>query len=57
LVKQGKPGLNEGLETAAVAAAGGAALKAVGKLGEKVTARLEQAVDISRHKGQPARQA
>lgn len=57
LVKQGKPGLKEGLETAAVAAAGGAALKAVGKLGEKVSARLEQAVESGKEKGPAARQA
>lgn len=41
VVKPGKAGLKEGLETAAVAAAGGAALKAVGKLGRKVSARLK----------------
>ena len=43
LVQPGKPGLKEGLETAAVAAAGGAALKAVGKLGRKVSERLKDA--------------
>jgi hypothetical protein len=43
LVKPGKPGLKEGVETAAVAAAGGAALKAVGKLGRKVSERLKDA--------------
>jgi hypothetical protein len=41
VVKPGKAGLKGGLETAAVAAAGGAALKAVGKLGRKVSARLK----------------
>ena len=34
-------GIREGLETAAVAAAGGAALKVAGKLGEKVTAKVK----------------
>ncbi len=43
LVKPGKAGLKEGLETAAVAAAGGVALKAVGNLGRKVTERLKDA--------------
>ena len=41
LVKPGKAGLKEGLETAAVAAVGGAALKAVGKLGRKVSDRIK----------------
>ncbi len=43
LVKPGKAGLKEGLETAAIAAAGGAALKAVSKLGQKVSDRLKEA--------------
>jgi hypothetical protein len=43
LVKPGNAGLKEGLETAAVAAAGGAALKAVGKLGRKVSERVKEA--------------
>ncbi len=43
LVKPGNAGLKEGLETAAVAAAGGAALKAVSKLGRKVSDRLKEA--------------
>lgn len=42
LVKPGKAGLKEGLGTAAVAAAGGVAVKAIGKLGEKVSARLKE---------------
>lgn len=42
LVKPGNAGLKEGLETAAVAAAGGAALKAVGRLGEKVSAKIKE---------------
>jgi hypothetical protein len=42
LVKPGNAGLKEGLETAAVAAAGGAALKAVGRLGEKVTTKIKE---------------
>ena len=45
LVKRGKAGLKEGLETAAVAAAGGAALKAVSKLGRKVSDRIKEAQD------------
>lgn len=43
LVQPGKAGLKEGLETAAIAAAGGAALKAVSKLGRKVSDRLKEA--------------
>lgn len=42
LVTPGKPGLKEGIETAAVAAAGGAALKAVGKLSRKVSGKLKE---------------
>ena len=45
LVKRGQAGLKEGLETAAVAAAGGAALKVAGKLGRKVTERVKDAVE------------
>ena len=45
LVKPGKAGLKEGLETAAVAAPGGAALKAVSKLSQKVSSRLKDALD------------
>jgi hypothetical protein len=45
LVKRGQAGLKEGLETAAVAAAGGAALKVAGKLGRKVSERVKEAVD------------
>jgi hypothetical protein len=37
LVKRGKAGLKEGLETAVVAAAGGAALKVAANAGRKVT--------------------
>lgn len=43
LGKPGKAGLKGGLETAAVAAVGGVALKAVGKLGRKVSERLKDA--------------
>jgi hypothetical protein len=43
LVKPGQAGLKEGLETAAVAAAGGAALKAVGNFGRKVSEKLKDA--------------
>lgn len=42
LVKPRQAGLKEGLETAAVAAAGGVAVKAIGKLGEKVAGRLKE---------------
>lgn len=42
LVKPGNAGITEGLGTAAVAVAGGAALKAVGKLGRKVADRLKE---------------
>jgi hypothetical protein len=48
LVKRGQAGLKEGLETAAVAAAGGAALKVAGKLGRKVTERVKAAVEAQR---------
>jgi hypothetical protein len=48
LVKRGQAGLKEGLETAAVAAAGGAALKVAGKLGRKVTERVKEAVETQR---------
>jgi hypothetical protein len=56
LVKPGKAGLKEGLETAAVAAVGGAALKAVSKVGRKVADRIEEAQE-GKEKAQPARQA
>jgi hypothetical protein len=48
LVKRGAAGLKEGLETAAVAAAGGAALKVAGKLGRKVTDRVKEAVEAQK---------
>jgi hypothetical protein len=48
LVKPRNAGLKEGLETAAVAAAGGAALKVAGKLGRKVTAKLKDAVEAGK---------
>jgi hypothetical protein len=57
VVKPGKAGLKEGLETAAVAAAGGAALKAVGKLGRKVADRIEEAQEAGKERAHPARQA
>lgn len=51
LVTRGKAGVKEGLETAAVAAAGGAALKVAGKLGRKVTERVKEAVDAQGEDG------
>jgi hypothetical protein len=45
LVKRGKAGLKKGLETAAVAAVSGAALKAVSKVGRRVTDRVKDAVE------------
>jgi hypothetical protein len=57
LVKPRKAGLKEGLETAAVAAASGAALKVAGKLGRKVTAKLKDAVEGQKESEAPARQA
>jgi hypothetical protein len=56
LIKRGQAGLKEGLETAAVAAAGGAALKVAGKLGRKVTERVKEAVEAQKD-GASARQA
>ena len=52
LVKPGNAGLKEGLETAAVAAAGGAALKAVTKLGRKVSAKLKEGQTSEKEDGQ-----
>jgi hypothetical protein len=46
LVKRGKVGVKKTLETAAVAAASGAAVKMAGKLGRKATERVEQAVGV-----------
>lgn len=57
LVKPGQAGLKEGLETAAVAAAGGAALKVAGKLGRKVTERVKEAVDAQREDESTTRHA
>ena len=48
LIKRRQAGLKEGLETAAVAAAGGAALKVAGKLGRKVTEKVKDAVEAQR---------
>jgi len=45
LVKRGSAGVKQGLETAAVAAAGGAALKVAGKLSRKVAERVKEAVN------------
>jgi hypothetical protein len=57
LVKPRNAGLKEGLETAAVAAAGGAALKVAGKLGRKVTAKLKDAVEAGKEGEQSERPA
>jgi len=45
LVKRGNAGVREGMETAAVAAAGGAALKVAGKLARKVSDKVRETVD------------
>lgn len=42
IVRAGKSGLKEGLETAAVAAASTAALKVASKLGQKVSDRIKE---------------
>jgi hypothetical protein len=57
LVTPARAGLKEGLETAAVAAASGAALKVAGKLGRKVTAKLKDATAGQKESETPARQA
>jgi hypothetical protein len=57
LVKRGQAGLKEGLETAAVAAAGGAALKVAGKLGRKVTERVKETVEAQREDENSTRHA
>lgn len=46
LVKRGKVGVKQGLETVAAAAAGGAAVKVASKLGRKVTERMGEAVGV-----------
>jgi hypothetical protein len=45
LVKPGKVGVKQGLETVAAAAASGAALKVAGKLGRKVSERVKEATE------------
>jgi hypothetical protein len=50
LVKAGKVGVKKSLETVAAAAASGAALKVAGKLGRKVSERVEQAVGAGGHR-------
>jgi hypothetical protein len=57
LVKPGQAGLKEGLETAVVAAAGGAALKAAGKLGRKVADRVKEVRAGESEREPSARQA
>ena len=54
LVKRGQAGLKKGLETAAIAAAGGAALKVAGKLGRKATEKVKDVVDAQREDGADA---
>ena len=44
LVKRGKVGVKQGLETVAAAAVSGAAVKVASKLGRKVTERMGEAV-------------
>ena len=44
LVKPGRVGVKQGLETVAAAAASGAAMKVAGKLGRKVSDRVAEAV-------------
>ena len=46
LVKRGKVGVKKTLETAAVAAASGAAVKVASKLGRKVTERVGEVVGV-----------
>ena len=50
LVKRGKVGVKKGLETAAVAAASGVAVKVAGKLGRKVSGRVEEVVGAGSHR-------
>jgi hypothetical protein len=57
LVKPGNAGLKEGLETAAVAAAGGAALKVAGKLGRRVTEKVKDVIETQSDDREPARRA
>ena len=57
LIKRRQAGLKEGLETAAVAAAGGAALKVAGKLGRKVTENVKDAVEAQKNGERSAQQA
>lgn len=45
LVKPGRAGLKQGLETAAVATAAGVAAKVAGKLGQKVTEKVREVVE------------
>jgi hypothetical protein len=56
LVKRGKAGLKEGLETAVVAAAGGAALKAAANVGRKVTEKVKDAVEARSGNGATTQQ-
>jgi hypothetical protein len=57
LVRQGQAGLKEGLETAAIAAAGGAALKVAGKLGQKVSAKVKDVLEGEKESEPSTRQA
>jgi hypothetical protein len=55
--KPGNAGLKEGLETAAMAAAGGAALQVAGKLGRRVTEKVKDVIETQKEDREPARQA
>jgi hypothetical protein len=57
LVKPARAGLREGQETAAAAAASGAALRAAGKLGRKATSKVKDLVEEQKETETPARQA
>ncbi|MFL5403766.1 MAG: hypothetical protein ACJ8BF_13200 [Gemmatimonadales bacterium] len=57
LVKPGQAGLKEGLETAAVAAVSGAALKAAGKLGRKVVGKLKDQQEADQEQEQSENKA
>jgi hypothetical protein len=55
LVKPGQAGLKEGLETAAVAAAGGAALKVASQLGRKVSEKVKETAEAGSGNGAATR--
>ena len=53
LVKRGKVGLKQGLETVAAAAASGVAVKVASKLGRKVTERMGEAAGVGAGRQDP----